>query len=459
MRSAWFVWVMVCMVLSSNSLADFDFFPVCTETGIQQHPALNDQIMVWSDGRLGTSDYNIYGKRFSEPNLIEICTASGNQIQPAVSGSVVVWEDARYGNPDIYGYDLDLRQEFPVCTNGSSQQNPAVSGSIIVWQDARNGNTDIYGYDLTRPAGLREFVICDEEHEQLYPAIDYPWVVWADDRNGNYDIYAKNLLTGVEQAVCTDTAEQFYPAVSGTRVVWQDKRNKATMDTDIYGRLLTGGSDFAICSIAQRQKNPVIYGSFVVWEDRRNGSDYDLYMYNFDTGITQAVTTWPEDQGQAAVGSEWIVWQSATNLYRSQIPVPASITVLSPNGSEMFLAGTSVDIEWISQGPVSEYVDIFLSDDNGQSWIPVAQPTANMGSVQWVLPSDLDSEQCLIQISDSADSEIMDQSESVFTVFMCETSLTADLTGDCFVDLEDFAVLTNQWLLCGNPYDSNWCFE
>jgi hypothetical protein len=31
---------------------------------------------------------------------------------------------------------------------------------------------------------------------------------------------------------------------------------------------------------------------------------------------------------------------------------------------------------------------------------------------------------------------------------------TSNLTGDCFVGLDDFAA---QWLFCGNPFDAEWC--
>ena len=35
----------------------------------------------------------------------------------------------------------------------------------------------------------------------------------------------------------------------------------------------------------------------------------------------------------------------------------------------------------------------------------------------------------------------------------CSNSLTADSTGDCVVDLQDFAVLADQWLDCGDIND------
>jgi hypothetical protein len=40
-------------------------------------------------------------------------------------------------------------------------------------------------------------------------------------------------------------------------------------------------------------------------------------------------------------------------------------------------------------------------------------------------------------------------------IYECPAGLTGDLTGDCRVDFEDFAVLANQWLQCSDPFDSN----
>ena len=38
-------------------------------------------------------------------------------------------------------------------------------------------------------------------------------------------------------------------------------------------------------------------------------------------------------------------------------------------------------------------------------------------------------------------------------MYQCRSTLTADLTGDCYTDLKDLAVFSLQWLDCGNPFD------
>ncbi|RKY06463.1 MAG: hypothetical protein DRP56_07360, partial [Planctomycetota bacterium] len=73
------------------------------------------------------------------------------------------------------------------------------------------------------------------------------------------------------------------------------------------------------------------------------------------------------------------------------------------------------------------------------------------------ITKDVNSVECFIQIIDAAASGTWDMSDNPFTVFQCEESLTADLTGDCFVDIDDFAEFAYQWLDCGNPHDETWC--
>ncbi len=81
----------------------------------------------------------------------------------------------------------------------------------------------------------------------------------------------------------------------------------------------------------------------------------------------------------------------------------------------------------------------------------------NTGSFDWDPIAIVDSNQCLARISDKNNPGTSDISDSVFTIFKCSASLTADLSGDCYVDFDDFALFTSQWLNCGNPHDPNWC--
>jgi len=133
-----------------------------------------------------------------------------------------------------------------------------------------------------------------------------------------------------------------------------------------------------------------------------------------------------------------------------------TLNLLSPNGGEMLLAGGSCAINWQSSGPLDE-VKIEYSSDAGGNWSTLNPNAANDGQWLWQPLPDIDSSQCRIRISDPLNPATGDLSDDNFTIFQCQVSLTADLNGDCFVDLADLALFAGQWLDCGNPYDPDWC--
>lgn len=456
MRSACVAGAVYLLLLGSMAKSDLTRFPLCTESGTQENPAMSGSVAVWADQRNGTENSNIYAYLFSEPNELAVCTAAGNQVAPALSGPFIVWQDYRSGGSDIYGYDLLIRDEFSICLDGSSQQNPDISDTVVVWQDNRYGNQDILGYDLDSETDIQ---VCTNTSAQYYPAIDWPWVVWVDTRNsGNLDIYAKNLQTGIEYPICTNAAVQYNPDVSGGLAVWQDERNKTTQGTDIYARQLPDGEEFLLCGAADEQMFPAIDGSLIAWQDRRNGT-YDIYAYDLNTQSLAAVNTESGDQKQAAVCGNRILWSNGDDVYYADMPVPTVLTVLVPNGGEMVLADSSMEILWQTEGPSPDYIRIVYSADGGQTWDFVNAAAANTGQYLWEPLPDADSANCLIRISDAADPLVTDTSDAEFTIFRCDPSLTADLNGDCLVDLGDFSDFANQWLQCGNSYDPQWCFQ
>jgi hypothetical protein len=128
--------------------------------------------------------------------------------------------------------------------------------------------------------------------------------------------------------------------------------------------------------------------------------------------------------------------------------------VLSPNGGESFVAAGTCPITWKTlEGAAVDYVTIEFSSDGGQSWQQVSQ-SPNTGRYQWDPVPLVNSDQCLIRICDSRDPGISDTSDRTFAIFQCQKNLTADLNGDCYVDLLDLAILTGDWLKCGNPFDA-----
>jgi beta propeller repeat protein len=448
-------------------LADWPPIPVSTATGNQTSPAIDDSLVVWADTRGGSS---IYGRQLPNTSEFVVFTSlTGACGNPAVNGNIAVWQDTRNSATtgiDIYGIDLNnlAAGDFPICIASGDQQRPDISGRIVVWQDDRNGiASDIFGIDLDNLMS-GDFPICIDGATQSSPAISGSRVVWVDNRYGTNDILGIDLsnLPAGEIEICREnTADQDYPDISGNVVVWHDLRNG---DTDIFGYDLSGGGEFPICVFTERQNSPAISGNWVVWRDRRNNSTsgYDIYACNIkQVPITpEPICTVLYEQIEPAVSSRYIVWQSKDgnvdwNIYGAALPVNAAVTVIEPNGGEQWLANGRHTVQWQTTGdPVSE-VKIEFSASGGSGWSTLADHVSNTGSYLCTIP-DANSVNCLIRVSIPG-TAIYDTSDAVFTVFQCDAALTADVTGDCFVDLADVAEMSKQWLLCGHPTDPLWC--
>jgi hypothetical protein len=114
------------------------------------------------------------------------------------------------------------------------------------------------------------------------------------------------------------------------------------------------------------------------------------------------------DEGPADVSDE---------VFAIVSPITAAITVNSPNGGESWIAGSSREITWKSNGDISN-VTIKYSTDNGTTWKTIAQTTANDGSFDWNVP-DTASNECLVQVignDNDLDPKPADISDNVFSI-------------------------------------------
>jgi RHS repeat-associated protein len=97
----------------------------------------------------------------------------------------------------------------------------------------------------------------------------------------------------------------------------------------------------------------------------------------------------------------------------SIIEQPA-ITVISPNGGEIWEAGSIYPVTWSSSGDI-DVVHIEYSIDNGMNWMSITQSTLNDGNYNWLVPDNA-SETCLVRVKGSTDVIIPDTSDAVFTI-------------------------------------------
>jgi len=91
-----------------------------------------------------------------------------------------------------------------------------------------------------------------------------------------------------------------------------------------------------------------------------------------------------------------------------------SITVISPNGGETWVVGSSRHITWSTSGAIDS-VTLHYSIDAGTTWQVIAAATPNTGSQSWTIPATVTT-QALVRVSDSDDALVSDQSDGLFAI-------------------------------------------
>jgi len=124
---------------------------------------------------------------------------------------------------------------------------------------------------------------------------------------------------------------------------------------------------------------------------------------------------WPPSSQLAFGRSDGPTYIPRTNLPNNYWIGPPRISVISPNGGEVWIVGTTHDITWFSDNFTGTNVKIEYSTNNGSSWLPVINSTPNTGSYPWLIPSTV-SPNCLVKVSDAVDGDPFDVSDGTFSI-------------------------------------------
>ncbi|MGG9960551.1 T9SS type A sorting domain-containing protein [Ferruginibacter sp. SUN106] len=363
-----------------------DGLPVCTATGIQNNQQLladnSGAMIVWSDGRGGSANADIYAQRLNQAGAplwtidgISVCNASSLQNIPQIisdggaGSAIVAWEDWRnFGQPDIYAQHISngftdwTFNGVVICSepNFAAQSNTKMvadgsGGAIMCWEDKRNfgSNTDLYAQRVNNSGSVQwtsnGIAICTASgiqfsQQMIADAAGGAIITW-EDRRTDRDIYAQRInAAGAAQwtadgiPVCNTPDIQTEPQLvartaGGALFVWTDSRNSAQPDIYAQGLDATGASLWAVNGVpvaneghAQTTAKLITdgaNGAFIAWTDLRTTLDYDIYSSKISAGGTLPLHLLSFD-ASVKRNDVTLVWNTENEINSSHFDVEVS---------------------------------------------------------------------------------------------------------------------------------------
>lgn len=197
-----------------------------------------------------------------------------------------------------------------------------------------------------------------------------------------------------------------------------------------------GGETWAGATVQNITWTAVSVTSVNIEFTTNNGSSWNLIVSSHSGLASPYAWTVPGAGPLGSTDCRVRITSSTNNLITDQsdgnfsIP-PSGITVISPNGSESYYAGTPVSIRWLAAS--INNVDIFYSTNNGSNWTSIATSiAANRGFHTWVTPSGVFSNQMRVRIWDNSNNSVVDISDNSFSLYPSPSASITKFRGGSF---------------------------
>lgn len=155
-----------------------------------------------------------------------------------------------------------------------------------------------------------------------------------------------------------------------------------------------------------------------------NDADSDGFTTLTEVTDTTTFVNTPTFPGLTPANLGNVVGVSLAEIQTHLVPstggdaTPPTVTIVSPNGGETLTANTAATVQWTATDPSGiASVSVYLSDDGGATFRPVAIGIANTGSLTWFPPNrPTTSAYIRVTATDNAFNTGQDDNDAVFTV-------------------------------------------
>jgi len=262
------------------------------------------------------------------------------------------------------------------------------SSQLITWADNLTGNVEIQLFkggvihtmisSSTSSDGSKEWNIPSD----LEPGSDYTIRITSVDDQGIYDFSDENFTIIANQITLTlPNGGESWLIGSQQNITWSDN-----LSGNVEIQLFKGGEFHSQIEISTSSDSSFIWNISAVL---KQGSDYKIKVLNVDDG-------------------------KIFDFSDEDFTLTSEIIVVSPNGAEVWQAGTSKTITWIDNLEGEVKIELYKS---GVFNSEIVNSTPTNGSYTWDLSNNLQSAaDYKIKISSINNNQITDFSDSNFTI-------------------------------------------
>ncbi len=240
----------------------------------------------------------------------------------------------------------------------------------------------------------------------------FSWLSVADDASSTVKIRITDLQSGYSDVM--DVSDDYFEIRLPSVTVTSPNGGESWYATGIYPVIWESEGDVGDLTLEYSLDNGAN------WSTIAAGVSADLGTYTWtlpDSLASQCLVRITDPERSTTTDTSNAVF----NI------IAPSLTVVSPNGGESWVAGTQHDITWSTVGSnssVHNNLTLQYSIDSGATWVNIASGQANDGSYSWAV-ADAVSSTCRIKIFDASRTATTDTSNADFAISSPTLTITS----------------------------------